>query len=313
MRPDRIVATACVAALALLSLASDVHAGALAIGKPAHLAHHGLGGYDTCGIRDGDAILTVARERLYWIDGATGAIRRSVKLPGDRWRHSCAIASVDVATTHGFVIASDAGGFGELDVMVVSPTGAVKAHRTVPGHAGDVVDLVTVGETVFVGPKSRLDPVSELHALSTRTLDVEHTYRLPRIAALVRRGADAVAILRSGEAFALRDTAVATKLDFPRLSDAKCAPTLPSQKTPVRLAGGLYAALECTGRTDGGVLRVRRDDGSIVAERAIGAELLWYFAQESTVVPWEDGVRILATSADSDSLHVLCVPISATP
>lgn len=312
MHLDRLLLRVIAASLPMLAVTVSAEAEAPVIGKPAVLSYVPLGASDSCGMRDGDALVTATHGRISWLDGRSGAIRRSVPLKG-AWP-PCAMATVGDAKSRKYAIAHR--GVGNTTLVVTSKTGVVEVRASLPEASQDIVGMSAIDEHLFVAFQSPRTPLGTIHVLSARDLAVERSQRLGPIVALERRGDEAIAVLASGGAVVLHDVPEATTFEFPRISYERCGEGA-RRKPPVPLGNGTYVSFECKRDLRSGMLRVRQANGAIVAEREVRSIAheghAWFFTEESTVVPWDDGVRILANAEDSVTLSVLKVPISAIP
>lgn len=281
-----------------------------------------------CAARDADAIVVSVQTKLLWIDGNTGARLREGAPPFVT--EECALATAQTGRGSVIVYAGSEpvalGPLGQppparaavahspesnLTLSVLTrhsqPLWVSRVRSTAPGSA---IDLAVAGRTAYVsrGDARSHEPV--------RGFDIEsftegRSYEVAGCTGLFDDGRSVFAIDDHWAAWRLEPGAPPAATARPGTSLLMDGCSDMRGPLPVALGDGLSAAIDYdragAGCDEKEGINLRDDSGRVVARRPL-PEGSWRFS--SVVIPWDDGLRVIAQRTDRAGFQVWRVTIA---
>jgi hypothetical protein len=266
-----------------------------------------------CAARDGDRIVVSVQTKLLWIDARRGNLLRESAPP--IVTNECAMALAARGSESVLLFAgterTSLPPTSKLVLYALSEDGQTLSATRAPSEGqASFIDLAVGGHTVFVHRADDWGHGGPVHAFDLGSLVEKNAYA---IGGCIGFYADERGVLAVG------DRRAAWRLS----AGSPPAPTLrpgasaqmegcPDVRAPlpVALRGGFSAAIDYArqgagcGEREG--VNVRDEGGRVVARRPLPAGS-WRFA--SIVLPWDDGLRVVAQRSDMVGFQIWRVPV----
>jgi len=269
-----------------------------------------------CAARDGDQIVVSANRILMWIDATTGAIVRKLPmlpLPGGDCKLAVFKRGGQTLLAYALADTGQSQPITRLGLVIMTRDGTFLVHsqwRQRRDWESYFIDMEIHDRTIyFNGSRDKPGPV---RSFDLDSLTEGRSYDIPDYAGLYHDVTGVVALDQAGHAFRLPRDGSPIPVSRPggSLTWAHCSDMREPMPVPVR---GNFSVTIDHGKPGAPCespegINVRDANGQLVARRGVGREHVSRYM--SMVIPWDDGLRIIAQDGRSIGFQVWKVPIS---
>lgn len=270
-----------------------------------------------CAARDGDQIVVSADRIFMWIDGNTGAIVRKMpmlRLPGGDCKLAVFKRGDQTLLAYALADTGQPQPIARLGLVIMTRDGTFLVHsqwRQGRDWASYFIDMEIHDRTIFLNGTRNTAP-GPVRSFDLDSLTEGRSYDIPGYAGLYHDVGGVVALDQAGHAFRLPRDGSPVPISRPggSLTWAHCDGV--REPMPVPLRGDLSVTIDlgkpgalCEAPEG---INVRDAGGQLVARRGVGREHVSRYM--STVIPWDDGLRVIAQDGKMIGFQVWKVPIS---
>jgi hypothetical protein len=268
----------------------------------------------TCATAHGDEIVVSVQQKFLWVNGNTGVRVRETAPPfvTDECAMTFAHRGAEEVLVFAGLQAIDHSPHSNLTLVVTREDGTLLSAKSWRSDAHAVTtDMQLVGNRIYFARWDTWRHTEPVHSFDLQSLTEGRTYDVPNYFGLFRDGQELHAIDEQRAAWRLTADAPATRDARPGASLLMQGCPHMQDVLPVAVRDGLSIAIDygrpgadCDAQEG---LNLRDRDGTLLARRPI-RDGSWRFA--SFIIPWNDGIRVVAQRSDRSGFQIWKVPIA---